>query len=55
MDFRNEESKTPLVVGKPDDIGPLAVFLSASGSDFITGSIIPIDGGYSVSDRAIWS
>ncbi|CAM3064714.1 acetyoacetyl CoA reductase [Legionella steigerwaltii] len=54
---RGEEirKKTPLGKwGKPQDIGPLAVFLSSSGSDFITGSIIPIDGGYSVSDRAIW-
>ncbi|WP_392536515.1 SDR family NAD(P)-dependent oxidoreductase [Legionella sp. 227] len=40
--------------GKPQDIGPLAVFLSSSGSDFITGAMIPIDGGYSVSDRTIW-
>ena len=26
----------------------LAVFLSGSGSDFITGTAIPVDGGYSV-------
>ncbi|WP_454781899.1 SDR family NAD(P)-dependent oxidoreductase [Legionella sp. WA2022007384] len=55
---RGEEirKRTPLGRwGQPQDIGPLAVFLSSSGSDFITGSIIPIDGGYSVSDRSIWS
>ena len=55
---RGEEirKRTPLGRwGQPEDIGPLAVFLSSRGSDFITGSIIPIDGGYSVSDRAIWS
>lgn len=54
---RGEEirKKTPLGKwGKPQDIGPLAVFLSSSGSDFITGAMIPIDGGYSVSDRTIW-
>ncbi|KTD74194.1 SDR family NAD(P)-dependent oxidoreductase [Legionella tucsonensis] len=54
---RGEEirKKTPLGRwGQPQDIGPLAVFLSSSGSDFITGTMIPIDGGYSVSDRTIW-
>lgn len=39
--------------GQPKDIGPLAVFLASSGSDFITGTAIPIDGGYAISDRAI--
>jgi NAD(P)-dependent dehydrogenase (short-subunit alcohol dehydrogenase family) len=47
--------KTPLGRwGEPKDIGPLAVFLSSQGSDFITGSMITIDGGYSISDRDIW-
>lgn len=40
--------------GQPQDIGPLAVFLSSSNADFITGAMIPIDGGYSISDRALW-
>ncbi|WP_419419284.1 SDR family NAD(P)-dependent oxidoreductase [Legionella sp. D16C41] len=44
--------KTPLGRwGEPKDIGPLAVFLSSSGSNFITGAIMTIDGGYSISDR----
>ena len=44
--------KTPLARwGKPQDIGPLAVFLASCGSDFITGASIPLDGGYSISDR----
>ncbi|MEP7032194.1 MAG: glucose 1-dehydrogenase [Pseudolabrys sp.] len=34
--------------GKPDDLAGLAVFLAAPASDFITGTAIPIDGGYSV-------
>jgi 2-dehydro-3-deoxy-D-gluconate 5-dehydrogenase len=54
---RGEEikRKTPLGRwGQSKDIGPLAVFLSSSGSDFITGSIITIDGGYSISDRYLW-
>jgi len=32
--------------GTPDDIAPLAVFLSGSGSNYITGQIIAVDGGY---------
>ncbi|STX52513.1 acetyoacetyl CoA reductase [Legionella busanensis] len=44
--------KTPLGKwGQPEDIGPLTVFLASSGSDFISGATITIDGGYSISDR----
>ncbi|HEY8358099.1 MAG TPA: glucose 1-dehydrogenase [Ramlibacter sp.] len=35
--------------GAPDDLAGIAVFLAGSGSDFITGTAIPVDGGYSVS------
>jgi len=34
-------------MGAPEDIAPLAVFLSGSGSDYITGQVIPVDGGFS--------
>ena len=34
--------------GKPDDLAGIAVFLSSAASDFITGTAIPVDGGYSV-------
>ena len=38
--------KVPLKrIGMPEEVGPLAVFLSSQASDFITGAIIPIDGG----------
>jgi 2-deoxy-D-gluconate 3-dehydrogenase len=33
--------------GVPADLAGIAIFLSSSGSDFITGIAIPVDGGYS--------
>lgn len=37
--------------GTPEDIAPLAVFLSSPGSDYITGQVIPVDGGYTTTAR----
>jgi len=34
--------------GAIDDFGGIAVFLASAASDFITGTAIPVDGGYSV-------
>ena len=34
--------------GEPDDLAGLAVYLSSSASDFLTGTAIPIDGGFSI-------
>jgi len=34
--------------GDPQDFAGIAVFLASSASDFITGTAIPVDGGYSV-------
>jgi 2-dehydro-3-deoxy-D-gluconate 5-dehydrogenase len=34
--------------GKPDDFGGIAVFLASNASDFLTGTAIPVDGGYSI-------
>ena len=39
-------------LGTPEDIAPLAVFLSGPGSDYITGQVIAADGGYSTT--ACW-
>jgi 2-dehydro-3-deoxy-D-gluconate 5-dehydrogenase len=33
--------------GKPEDFAGLAVFLASPASDFVTGTAIPVDGGYS--------
>lgn len=34
--------------GAPEDFAGVAVFLSSRASDFVTGTAIPIDGGYSI-------
>jgi 2-deoxy-D-gluconate 3-dehydrogenase len=34
--------------GTPDDLAGIAVFLASFASDFITGTAIPVDGGYSI-------
>jgi len=34
--------------GEPADLSGIAVFLSSKASDFVTGTAIPVDGGYSV-------
>jgi gluconate 5-dehydrogenase len=38
--------------GTPEDIAPLAVFLAGGGSNYITGQVIPVDGGFSTT--AVW-
>jgi 2-deoxy-D-gluconate 3-dehydrogenase len=35
--------------GAPDDLAGVAVFLASRASDFVTGTAIPVDGGFSVS------
>jgi gluconate 5-dehydrogenase len=39
-------------MGAPEDIAPLAVFLAGRGSDYITGQVIAVDGGYTTT--AVW-
>ena len=34
--------------GRPEDFEGVAVFLASRASDYITGVMIPVDGGYSV-------
>jgi len=34
--------------GVPDDLAGVALFLAAPASDFITGTAIPVDGGFSI-------
>jgi 2-deoxy-D-gluconate 3-dehydrogenase len=42
------EARTPMRRwGKPEDLAGIAVFLASRASDFVTGTAIPVDGGYS--------
>jgi 2-deoxy-D-gluconate 3-dehydrogenase len=34
--------------GTPDDMAGIAAFLASPASDFVTGTAIPVDGGYSI-------
>ncbi|MEO0384883.1 MAG: SDR family oxidoreductase [Pseudomonadota bacterium] len=43
------EARTPLGRwGNPDDITGAALFLASPASDFMTGTCLPVDGGYSI-------
>ena len=43
------EARTPAGRwGVPGDLSGIVVFLASSASDFVTGTAIPVDGGYSV-------
>ena len=45
--FENIIDRTPAGrYGEPADLAGAAVFLSSSASDFVTGVLLPVDGGY---------
>jgi gluconate 5-dehydrogenase len=39
-------------MGRSEDVAPLAVFLAGKGSDYVTGQVIAVDGGFSSS--SVW-
>lgn len=42
-------SRTPMgILGQPSDIGDAALFLASEGARYITGVVLPVDGGNSV-------
>ena len=42
-------SRTPMArLGEPDDVGWAAVYLASQAAKFVTGSILPVDGGVSM-------
>jgi NAD(P)-dependent dehydrogenase (short-subunit alcohol dehydrogenase family) len=42
-------SRTPLGrLGDPSDIGETALFLASEGARYITGTILPVDGGNAI-------
>ncbi|MBS1748931.1 MAG: SDR family oxidoreductase, partial [Bacteroidetes bacterium] len=42
-------SRTPMAkLGKPEDIGYAAAFLSSDAANYITGIILPVDGGNAI-------
>jgi gluconate 5-dehydrogenase len=43
------ESMVPMGrLGEPDELGPLAVYLASDASSYMTGSVVVIDGGYTL-------
>lgn len=53
-DIRKDEERNKIVIsriakgrwGTPDDLKGITIFLSSKASDYITGTVIPVDGGY---------
>jgi NAD(P)-dependent dehydrogenase (short-subunit alcohol dehydrogenase family) len=49
------EASSPLGrMGRPDDVAATAVFLCGRGSGYITGAVVPVDGGIATTVSSDW-
>jgi len=48
-DSRYEETVLLPYFGEPSDVGNLAAFLASDGARYITGAVVPVDGGWMAS------
>ena len=47
--FNGWMEQTPMGrAGRPDELGPVAVFLASEASSFVTGSNVVADGGFTI-------
>ena len=46
--FEQSKASTLTRVGRPSDIAECAVYLASTAGEFVSGAILPIDGGMSV-------
>ena len=45
--WTNPDNEDRFALGEPADLAGLAVFLSSGAAAYVTGTAIPVDGGYS--------
>ena len=53
--FRAEiEASAPMKrIGRPEDMAGIAIYLASPAATFVTGAVIPVDGGMSTAQTSI--